>query len=278
MRYVVPCKFCDSHNVVRYGTYRGVQRWWCKTCKRKFADNDALPGMRVPPNQIGAALSAFYGGASIGDIRRQLEQVYGLYPSKSTIYDWIVKYTRKAVREMAEFKAHTGDTWVADETVLKIGGQNTWFWDVIDDKTRLLVASYIGPGGRTIRDAQVLFHRANKRARRKPKKVLTDRLRAYIDALERVYGADVCHIQSRGFTRSPNTNLIERFHGTLKARTKVMRGMGNRETAKLVMDGWLVHYNFIRPHESLKGKTPGEVARIRAPFRNWEEVVRKVGG
>ena len=52
-----------------------------------------------------------------------------------------------------------------------------------------------------------------------------------------MYGADVCHIQSRGFTKSLNTNLIERFHGTLKARTKVMRGMGNRETAQLVMDG-----------------------------------------
>ena len=76
--------------------------------------------MRVPPNQIGAALSAFYGGASIGDIRRQLEHVYGLYPSKSTIYDWIVKYTRKAVRAMAEFKAHTGDTWVAG------GGAKDW--------------------------------------------------------------------------------------------------------------------------------------------------------
>ena len=60
--------------------------------------------------------------------------------------------------------------------MLKIGGQNTWFWDVIDDKTRLLVASYIGPGGRTIRDAQVLFHRANRRARHKLKVVLTDKV------------------------------------------------------------------------------------------------------
>jgi tRNA(Ile2) C34 agmatinyltransferase TiaS len=34
------CKNCGSTAVVRFGTYKGVQRYWCKTCKRKFkADN-----------------------------------------------------------------------------------------------------------------------------------------------------------------------------------------------------------------------------------------------
>jgi transposase-like protein len=109
---------------------------------------------------------------------------------------------------------------------------------------------------------------------RGPEQIITDKLRSYIGAIEDVYGADVCHVQSRGFKLQPNTNLIERFHGTLKQRTKVMKGMDSRETAVIVMNGFLVHYNFIRPHESLKGKTPGEVAGIRAPFRNWEEVVK----
>jgi transposase InsO family protein len=71
----------------------------------------------------------------------------------------------------------------------------------------------------------------------------------------------------------PNTNLIERFHGTLKARTKVMRGMQNRETARLIMDGWLVHYNFFRPHEALGNKTPGEMAKVGFPYKTWKDVV-----
>jgi transposase-like protein len=139
--YIAACKFCGSTNTVKYGTYRGVQRYWCKVCQRKFADNDALPGMRVPPDQIGAALSAFYGGASIGAIRRQLEQVYGLYPSKSTVYRWIVRYSKKAANVMDDFAARTGGIWVADETVLKVGGENFWFWDVLDSDTRMLLAS-----------------------------------------------------------------------------------------------------------------------------------------
>ena len=41
----VRCKYCDSNNVIRYGHFKDSQGWWCKVCHRKFADDDALPGM-----------------------------------------------------------------------------------------------------------------------------------------------------------------------------------------------------------------------------------------
>ena len=56
-----------------------------------------------------------------------------------------------------------------------------------------------------------------------------------------------------------------------------MRGMANRETAKLVMEGWLVHYNYLRPHLGLGKKTPAEAAKIKVTFRNWADVVRMEG-
>jgi len=75
-----------------------------------------------------------------------------------------------------------------------------------------------------------------------------------------------------------NTNLIERFHGTLKQRTKIMRGLKDIKTAKLFTEGWLLHYNYLRPHESLRGSTPAQVAGVKYPYRNWQDVVagRKV--
>jgi transposase-like protein len=54
------CKNCGSKNIVRFGHYRGVQRWWCKDCKRKFIHNDALPKMKTPVIQVASALSSFY--------------------------------------------------------------------------------------------------------------------------------------------------------------------------------------------------------------------------
>ena len=31
----IQCKYCNSPNIVKYGTYEGIQRYWCKDCKRK---------------------------------------------------------------------------------------------------------------------------------------------------------------------------------------------------------------------------------------------------
>ena len=75
------CKYCGGRRVVKFGHFRGVQRWWCKDCKRKFVDNKALPNMKTPIVQVALALSMFYEGMSLNGIRRNLEQTYGNYPS-----------------------------------------------------------------------------------------------------------------------------------------------------------------------------------------------------
>jgi len=94
------------------------------------------------------------------------------------------------------------------------------------------------------------------------------------DGVELNFGAETKHIQAKGFTADKSTNLIERFHGILKDRTKVMRGLKKKETARLLMDGWLVHYNFFRPHEALDDFTPAEKAEIKFPYKDWQDVTR----
>ena len=267
------CKYCGSKNVVKYGRKGDTQYYLCKDCNHTFAWNDNLPGMRYPPDQIATAISLFYDGLSIDAIRRQLDSIYRVYPSDSTVYEWIVRFSMQAVKEARFTNLKVGDLWIADETVLKIDGENVWFWDVIDDETRFLLASHVS-FTRTTRDAQTLMEQASKRANKAPKTVITDKLYAYLDGIELAFGADTEHILSQGFTLQPNTNMIERFHGTLKARTKVMRGLKNIESAIGFTDGWLVNYNFFRPHEGIGNKTPAEKAGIKFPYKNWLDVVK----
>lgn len=268
------CKYCGSTNIVRYGQTGGVQYWWCKDCKRKFADNDALPEMKTPVRQISSALSMYYRGVSIDKIRGHLDQQYDNRPSDSTVYEWITRFSEGVAKKARDYTPNVGDVWIADETVLKIGGHNVWFWDLIDVKTRFLLASHMS-FRRTTQHARNLVEKASKRAGKTPKVVITDKLFAYLDGIELAFGADTRHVQSRGFALKPNTNLIERFHGTLKGRTKVMRGLKKPETALLFLDGWLVHYNFFRPHEALGGKTPAEKAGLIFPCKDWLDVVRQ---
>lgn len=268
------CKFCGSNDIIRYGTFRGIQRWWCNDCERKFADNDALPNMKTPVEQVASALNMYYEGMSLNAIRRHLLQMHNNYPSDSTVYEWVDEFTNKAMKQARNYQPKVGDTWIADETVLKIGGRNVWFWDLIDTKTRFLLASHMS-FKRTTQHARTLVEKASKRADKIPKVIITDKLYAYLDGIELAFGADTEHVQSKGFRVQPNTNIIERFHGTLKARTKVMRGLKKPETALLLLDGWLVHYNFFRPHEALGDKTPAEASGIRDSFRNWVDIVAK---
>jgi transposase-like protein len=180
---------------------------------------------------------------------------------------------------LSKVPIEVGSKWVADETVIKLkekGGSNQWFWDIIDDKTRFLLASHLSEG-RTTKDAQVLMERAAKRANKTPRTVITDKLASYLDGIEMTFGADTKHIPAKKLTSKDGTQVIERFHGTLKDRTKVLRSFMRRETAKIVTDGWLCHYNFFRPHSAVSGKTPAEAARAESPFKSWKDVVKKEG-
>lgn len=228
MENKITCKYCGDEAVVKYGSYKGMPRYWCKVCKHKFKADDTTFHMKTDANLISSSLSMYYEGMPVRAIRRHLQQEFSHAPSTATIYEWIQKYTQYATDSVKEYHPSVGDIWVADETVLDIEGQQLWLWDIIDDKTRFLLATRLSRS-RTTRDAQMLIDRAVAVAGKQPKVVITDKLKSYEDVF---YGDDTEHRQG-GIARSTedNTQMIERFHGTLKQRTKVMRGLKNFETA-----------------------------------------------
>jgi putative transposase len=268
------CKYCQSSNVIKFGTFNGVQRYWCKDCKRKFVP-DKLPKMKTDVKIISAALSCYFGGMPLDAIQRHLQQQYGIYYSEMGIYNWVKRFSKEAVNRTKYFKPIVGDTWIADETMLKAGGKKIWFFDVIDKKTRYLLASRLATS-RTIKEAALVMNEAKKVAGKSPKRIITDKLAAYIDGIEYVFGGDTKHIQSKPFTDVNSTNIIERFQGTLKDRTKIIRGFKNIKTAELLTDAWLVHYNFFKEHESLGNIPPAQRMGLITPFKNWAEVISPV--
>jgi transposase-like protein len=70
--------------------------------------------------------------------------------------------------------------------------------------------------------------------------------------------------------------MVERLHGTIRQRNKVMRGLYDEATAQTIMDGMRIYYNFIRPHMSLNGKTPAEnVAMPKLRQNKWRSLIEK---
>jgi putative transposase len=283
------CKYCQSAHVRKYGLVKGIQRYFCNDCRRKFVSGNTIPKMQNSTKEIADVLNMYYEGMSENEIRRNRIQQESNYISTGSVYNWVDRFTDLAIKEADKQTPKVGDTWIADETYLRIDKSKAnvenpydksrkakWiiFWDIIDADTRFLLASHVTTT-RNKADAQALMEKAAKRAGKLPKVVVTDKLKSYIDGIELAYGSETQHKQGKPFQVENNTNLIERFHGTLKDRTKVMRALKNRSTLTKFTDGWLVHYNYFRPHMSLEDKTPAQEAGINFPFRNWKDVVEQ---
>lgn len=273
----VVCKLCGSQHTRRYGLVKGVQSYFCDDCHTKFIGTDALTHGRVSPSFIASALHEYYSGMSFHEIEQNIGNQTDDDVSHTAVIKWVNKYTSEAIRQTRDLHPHVGDTWIADETYIKTDvktkdPKGVLFWDIIDSKTRFLLASRVTTT-RSTQDARQLMELAARRAGKTPKVVVTDGLAAYLDGIELAFGADARHKQSGPFAIGESTRAIERFHGSLKDRTKVMRDLRDKNTLKRFTDGWLVHYNFYKPHSALNGKSPAEAAGLTYENHNWADVV-----
>jgi transposase-like protein len=80
-------------------------------------------------------------------------------------------------------------------------------------------------------------------------------------------------IQRVGIRARETNNIVERLHETLKERTRPMRGLKTKDTAQNILDGYVVNYNYVRPHESIK-MTPAQKAGIQVT-NGWSELIEK---
>jgi transposase InsO family protein len=71
--------------------------------------------------------------------------------------------------------------------------------------------------------------------------------------------------------------MIERLHGTIRQRNKIMRSLDDETTAQTMMGGLQIYYNFLRPHMALDGKTPGQKAKLVSEMEkvNWASLIKK---
>ncbi len=271
---MVSCKYCGSQAVVRNGKRRDTQYWLCKDCGHGFVGNEALPKGKYPMDIIAKAVYDYYAGVSLNNIRRGIEQQTNNLPSDSSVYGWVERLTEIGLDEAKKHHPVVGEKWIGDETVVTLNGKKYWLINIIDSDTRFLLASKLSTN-RSIRDIKSTLEVARDKADKAPKWILSDGWKAYIDSIEQVFGADTQHIVSTPFeSKELSTNLVERWHGTLKDRLKTMRGMDKSDTTQMILDGFVFFYNYLRRHESLADRTPAEVADTKFPYKDWLDIIK----
>jgi hypothetical protein len=164
------------------------------------------------------------------------------------------------------------------ELVLKIGGQRTWCWNVMDEDTPYVLAAHLS-STRDTTDAIIVFEKALANANRPPKKITTDGLGSYVDAIRAVFLKGTKHEMSEGIYELVNNNLNERLQGSFRRRTKTQRGLEALRTAQDYLDGWVLDCNFFKDYEAHLGQRPADTAGVsqQVPWESWEDITR-LGG
>jgi transposase-like protein len=263
------CAYCDSLNVKKNGnrkTKNGTkQRFYCEDCKKTFIADEDFAKFKANPKIITLVMDLYYKGLSLRDITDTVYQFYNIKLHHETVRRWIMKFTVTMNNYVNQLQPKVSDAWHVDEQMIKVKGKWLWSWNCLDEQTRFLIANNI-TNERTIPETREILAKAKETTKTKPEFIITDGLQAYRDAVLKEFQSwrkpVVSHVRLETIRERPNNNLVERFHGTFRERDKVMRGFKSKTTAKELTEGFRTYYNFIRPHMSLNGLTPSQVADI----------------
>ncbi|MCL4519320.1 MAG: IS6 family transposase [Thaumarchaeota archaeon] len=264
-----------NESLIPSGSVKGRKLVKCTNCKHRFFETDHLPRMKLNKQAIITALNLYYEGLSVRKVSRQLEELYGEKVSQVSIWKWIQKYSKLVSEYVRTLSPNLSGKWHHDETVIRCDGRNEWFWETIDEESRFLVASHLSET-RSLEDTIEIFRKAMETAKQRPKVIFLDGSHTYDKAFNRVfysrYKVERVEMVKRIGIRSRETNnLVERLHETVKEKLRTTRGFKNHDSAKLILDGYTVYYNYVRPHMSLKGKTPAQASGIEV--KGWRQLI-----
>jgi putative transposase len=250
------CKYCDSEKVVKHGKVGDNQRYLCKDCGHKFVEGSDFPRMRTEARIISSSIDFYFEGLSTRKIQTQIEKLYGVHVDHSTVLRWVLKYSALVSQYVETLTPQLLGIYHVDETAIKCKGIQKWFWEIIDDQTKFLVAGHLS-GSRTAEDAIALFEKSLRVAKKKPTSIYCDGLPAYVDGYNKVFRTLKLDtrpelIRKVGIRAIHNQNVVERLHSTLKDRIKPTRGLKAEKTVRTLLEGWVVHYNYVRQHQTLK--------------------------
>lgn len=276
---VSECLYCKSDNItkdgLRHNKYGDIQKFYCKNCNKYFTINLGFEKMKHDPRGITTAMQLYFSGESLRNVSRSLK-LLGMDVTHQTVYNWIKKYTNLMQKYLEKIVPQVGDTWRADEIYMKIRGDMKYLFALMDDESRFLIAQEVADT-KYSHDASSLFRKAKEVAQKKPEVMITDGLmsyhNAYLNEFRTMQAPRTTHIRNITIRGEKNNNKMERINGEIRDREKVMRGLKKKDT--VILDGYKLFHNYIRPHMGLDGKTPADKVGINIQGENkWITLIQ----
>src|ERR687889_357132 len=185
---------------------------------------DPYRGYRFPREIISYAVWFYYRFAvSFRDTEEAMAS-RGVLVSYETVRRWCEKFGHLYSAGLRKRRARTGDKWHLDEVFLKINGVRHYLWRAVDQNG--VVIDILVQAKRDRFAAIRFFRRLLRATGRKPRVIITDKLRSY-GAAKRVVMPGVAHRQHRYLN-----NRAENSHQPTRERERRMRRFKSAEHAQ----------------------------------------------
>ena len=286
MKNKIICPKCESQNAIKWTKRqtqnRGIiQRYKCKDCSKTFVIDNGFFRMRNNAQKITSSIDLFFNGLSTRKVQAHLKAFFPHNASNVSVYNWVIKYSKKITKFTDGLKLEVGaELQIDEQSHNRLGNQN-WLIDSIDTKTRFVVASTFkkSRGQEELKEVLVM---AKQKTLDQFQTVTSDGFTAYPRVIKKVFGYNnklgkhnVFHNVKKGCDDNGFNVSIERFHNDVRDRTKIMRGFhGSVESADTILKGFVVYYNFVRKHQGINC-SPFELAtniKLENPNK-WLELI-----
>jgi transposase-like protein len=232
--------------------------------------------MKTKPEIIIDALDLRAKGLSYGKISDFLYQKYKVKVLRSNILYWQNKFGEMIENFTKSFQLSHSFNIHVDEVFFRAKGQRgqnfVYYWDAIDYETKFIVADHISLV-REENEAREFITKIKTKLQEYPKNIHTDNSYDYPPAIRKTFGrGKVQHLHFPAWKMKFKNNPIERYHNTVRENYKVMRRFQNERTGYNFLKFFRNYYNFLRPHKTLCGKTPAQVAGLG--YYNWWTLIK----
>jgi len=189
----------------------------------------------------------------------------GVLVSYETVRCWCDKFGKQYADGLRRRRGRSGDKWHLHEVFLKINGVTHYLWRAVDQNG--VVLDILVQPKRDRFAAIRFFSRLLRAIGRKPRVIITDKLRSY-GAAKRVVMPGVAHRQHRYLN-----NRAENSHQPTRERERRMRRFKSARHAQKFVEVHGIVASHFRPRRHLLSAADYRELRSKR-FRIWNEVTR----
>ena len=279
------CPVCASRHVVKNGRRKERQLYRCQEGGHQFKSPEGL-GHHFPVEVVALAIHGYYWGMSYREIARALE-FYGYTSttiSSQTPHHWVKRYIDRAIREIVGHRAVTGGHWVV--VLMPYLAGDGWF--VVDSDTGYILSAHFSFGWHA-QAAREVIRKALAAAGPRESVIsciyrlcdvgcLTEGQSKYDKRIKAAIRRELPNatqaVSEEGVDPDDLKVRVENYLPAWANETDKRGRFRKIEAGQRCLNGGVIMYNFFIEQKELGGRTPGQAAKVNAPFGSWLDVVK----